>query len=317
MATIITALAESDVSIYAIVFVHLCDFIMPSLHRSRINDALYEIHKDIAKPLSAAYLAKVSAYSEAHFHRVFKQVVGESVHQYVRRVRMEFAANQLMFDGEANVDEIAQKCGFSSLSSFSRAFKATFHETPGQWRQSSENHRVPLSFRLDEDKARHYQVQVQTPLPRPSVVFTQPQMMAYVRHRGYDRGIRQAWHQLLEWAEQEQRSVTTQIGLHHSNPAWVALEHCHYVACIAIDKPVRVRGQVNQLIIPGGRHAVFHLAGKYGDMLPKIGQILSQWLPQSGFKLAATPAYARYQTNHFTDPDERFELDFYLPITGY
>lgn len=290
---------------------------MPSLHRSRINDALYEIHKDIAQPLSASYLAKVSAYSEAHFHRVFKHVVGESVHQYIRRVRMEYAANQLMFDSGANVDEIAQKCGFASLSSFSRAFKATFDETPGQWRHLPEHHRLPLSFRRDEDKARHYQTQVQAPLPVPSMVLTTPQMMAYVRHRGYDRGIRRAWHQLFDWARQEQRSIDTQIGLHHSNPAWVALERCHYVACIAIDRPVRLRGQVNQLTIPGGRHAVFHLAGKYGDMLPKIGQIWSQWLPSSGFKLAPTPAYAHYQTNHFVDSEERFELDFYLPITDY
>ncbi|GAL11556.1 transcriptional regulator AraC family [Vibrio astriarenae] len=65
---------------------------------SRINDVLFYIHQDIGRELSAKELADVAAYSEQHFHRIFKDVVGESIHQYIRRTRMEYAANQLMFD---------------------------------------------------------------------------------------------------------------------------------------------------------------------------------------------------------------------------
>ncbi len=70
----------------------------PPQNLSRINDVLYYIHQDISRELLAADLAKVAAYSEQHFHRIFKQIVGEPVHQYIRRTRMEYAANQLMFD---------------------------------------------------------------------------------------------------------------------------------------------------------------------------------------------------------------------------
>lgn len=107
---------------------------MSQQHISRINDVLYFIHQDISRELSAKALADVAAYSEQHFHRVFKQVVGESIHQYIRRSRMEYAANQLMFDTRSSVLDIANKCGFSSVSSFSRAFKATFSMAPGEWR---------------------------------------------------------------------------------------------------------------------------------------------------------------------------------------
>ncbi|ELL0560857.1 helix-turn-helix transcriptional regulator, partial [Vibrio vulnificus] len=107
---------------------------MSQQHISRINDVLYFIHQDISRELSAKALADVAAYSEQHFHRVFKQVVGESIHQYIRRTRMEYAANQLMFDTRSSVLDIANKCGFSSVSSFSRAFKATFSMAPGEWR---------------------------------------------------------------------------------------------------------------------------------------------------------------------------------------
>ena len=101
---------------------------------SRINDVLFYIHQDISRELSAKELADVAAYSEQHFHRIFKDVVGESIHQYIRRTRMEYAANQLMFDTKSSVLEIANKCGFSSVSSFSRAFKSTFDMSPRAWR---------------------------------------------------------------------------------------------------------------------------------------------------------------------------------------
>lgn len=43
---------------------------------SRINDVLFYIHQDISRELSAKELADVAAYSEQHFHRIFKDVVG-------------------------------------------------------------------------------------------------------------------------------------------------------------------------------------------------------------------------------------------------
>ncbi|MEF1338893.1 AraC family transcriptional regulator, partial [Vibrio rotiferianus] len=46
---------------------------------SRINDVLFYIHQDISRELSAKELADVAAYSEQHFHRIFKDVVGESI----------------------------------------------------------------------------------------------------------------------------------------------------------------------------------------------------------------------------------------------
>ncbi|MCW8334051.1 AraC family transcriptional regulator [Vibrio paucivorans] len=282
-------------------------------HISRINDVLFHIHQDISKELPAKELAKVAAYSEQHFHRIFKQVVGESIHQYIRRTRMEYAANQLMFDTKASVLEIANNCGFNSLSSFSRAFKSTFDMSPGEWRK----HDLQISHKpylYDEEIARGYERAAKKTLPQPKIVEVPKRMAAYVRHTGYNRSIRNAWLILKAWANSENRDFSTQFGLHHSNPAWVALDKCRYVACIEIDRPLKLRGVVNQMVIPGGLHAVFRLQGVYGELLPQISQVLEKWLPESGFKLRSTPAYVHYHDNHFVNDTEVFDLDFYLPI---
>ncbi len=89
------------------------------------------------------------------------------------------------------------------------------------------------------------------------------------------------------------------------------------MACLEIDEPLKVRGVVNQMTIPGGLHAVFRLRGVYGELLPQVSKIFEKWLPNSGYKLRSTPAYVHYHKNHFLNEDERFEIDFYLPISFF
>ncbi len=275
---------------------------------SRINDVLYFIHQDISKELLARDLANIAAYSEQHFHRVFKAVVGESVHHYIRRTRLEFAANQLMFDGSATVLDVATKAGFSSVSSFSRAFKATFNCAPGQWRNLDRQD-------SNSEVAAYYQKISHIELPACELRELPPRHVAYIRHQGYDRSISNAWQTLKAWAAMNNVDFSQQFGLHHSNPAWVALDKCRYVACLAVESPITRRGIVNAMTIPGGLHAVFKLRGRYGELLPQLSNILANWLPTSGFKMQSTPAYVHYQKNQFLAPDERYELEFCLPIS--
>jgi len=304
----------------------LCPFMLCGSHLpteqqiSRINDVLYHIHQDISQPLLAGELAAIAAYSEQHFHRLFKTIVGESVHAYIRQARLEYAANQLMFDSKSSVLDIATKSGFSSVSSFSRAFKSIFSMSPGQWRskESSSERQLPqLSGADDRDIAASYQRINSLVVPRCELVQLPDRHVAYVRHQGYDRSISQAWQTLKAWASVEGRDFSQQFGLHHSNPAWIELKRCRYVACLAIDSPIRRRGIVNSLTIPGGLYAVFKLEGKYGDLLPQLSNIWQQWLPNSGFNMLSTPAYVHYHKNQFLRDDERYQLDLCLPISLY
>lgn len=292
---------------------------------SRVNDVLHLIHRDISALLIASDLAKVAAYSEQHFHRVFKKIVGESVNVYIRRTRLEHAANQLMFDQQTRVIDIAEKCGFNSLSSFTHAFKEVFKTTPAQWRVVNREHSSP-PYLADKDIAAGYRRVANQQISAPALLMLKETHVAYVRHKGYGRSISTAWQTLRSWALANERKFGRfesgdiglpgqQLGLHHSNPEWVALEDCRYVACLTIDQPIARRGMVNSLTIPSGLHAVFELSGEYGDLLPLIGNILNNWLPESGYTLQTTPAVIHYRKNHLLEPDERFDVRLHLPIS--
>jgi len=283
---------------------------------SRVNDVLYAIHRDIAADLSGRNLCQIAAYSEQHFHRVFRQIIGESLHAYILRTRLEHAANQLTFDLDSPIVEVAQKVGFSSLSSFGRAFKSAFGTSPGRWRNC---HRKPdpEPHCSNPEIIAAFQRIHPLPLPVPVIEELAPRHVAYVRHLGYGRSITRVWQVLRAWAAQENRSFAVQIGLHHSNPAWVELDKCRYVACIGVDQPVVRRGPVSSLTIPGGTHARFSLKGQYGELLPWISKMHGEWLAQSDWKLRTTPAFAVYHRNHFVEEDEKFELDYFLPVSLY
>ncbi|WP_422381470.1 AraC family transcriptional regulator [Marinicellulosiphila megalodicopiae] len=285
-------------------------------HQSRINDALYKIHQDIASPLPAKQLADIACYSEQHFHRVFKQVVGQSVHQYIRQCRLEYAGNQLMFDVRCPVIEIANKSGFTSLSSFSRAFKEQYDLSPGQWRLKSSMNQDRPYLQNPEIKAAYERLKGKG-LPKPRIKELPEYHVAYIRHQGYGRSISKSWRGLQSWCLKEGRSFEYQFGLHHSNPSCVPLDECRYVACVQIDKPILKRGHVNSLTIPKGLHVVFRLTGQYGELLPQLSKIYEHWLPKSGYKMMSTPSVVRYIKNQFMEDDESFVLDFCLPIGFY
>jgi len=286
---------------------------MPSKdHEERINRVVHAIHRDICAPLRARDLARVAAWSEQHFHRVFASVVGEPLHAYIRRTRLEHAASQLMFMPDRPIEEVAERCGFRSVSSFTRAFRSYFGAPPGRWRGAERP--VARAWLSDSEIAAGAARISDDRLPPVRLVEREPQVVAYRRHKGYGRSIGDAWHYLQAWCSAEGRPFAPQIGLHHSNPAWVPLEDCRYVACVGIDRPVLRRVGVSSMTVPGGLHARFRLRGRYGELLPWLTRVLEEWLPGSGLRLATTPAFVEYHRNHFLTDDERFDVDLFLPV---
>mgnify|MGYP000474664815 CR=1 FL=1 len=285
-------------------------------HKSRINNVLHYIHSDLNRNLSAKALAAIANYSEQYFHRIFKEHVGESVNQYIRKVRLEASANQLMFSPDRTIADIATKCGFQSLSSFSHAFKQQFATSPGKWREVQTQVNKP-PYLLDKEIAAAYQKLIDVTLPEVEFVQLAPRYVAYIRHTGYSRSIKQTWQILNAWAMSQGLLNNVQLGLHHSNPTSVSLDKCRYVACIEIDNPLTKTGLVNAMTIPGGLHAKFDFEGVYGELLPSISKVLEQWLPSTGLIAGTTPAFVLYQKNHFLCKDERYKLSFYLPVSFY
>ena len=78
-------------------------------------------------------LARVSAVSEAHFARSFKEAFGIPPHRYLLTRRIE-RAKALLRETDLSITEIAFQTGWSSLGTFGRTFRDVTGESPGELR---------------------------------------------------------------------------------------------------------------------------------------------------------------------------------------
>lgn len=87
--------------------------------------------------LSAAGVAQALRVSESYLRRLFRQKMSRSLGAYMREVRMERARN-LLLSGDMTVSEIAERVGYDSVFSFSRAFKTAEGRSPSEYRVTSK-----------------------------------------------------------------------------------------------------------------------------------------------------------------------------------
>ena len=102
-------------------------------YAERIIRVLVHIQQNLDDALPLEDLAAIAHFSPFHFHRVFTGMVGESVKQYVRRLRLERAAMRLKH-GERPVTSIAFEAGYETHEAFTRAFRSAFGRSPSEFR---------------------------------------------------------------------------------------------------------------------------------------------------------------------------------------
>ena len=92
--------------------------------RDRVERTKELLARDLANPPTLEMLGREVGCSPFYLSRSFSRVVGLTIPQYLRKLRMERAA-ELLRSGRYNVTEAATEVGYASLSHFSKAFCET------------------------------------------------------------------------------------------------------------------------------------------------------------------------------------------------
>lgn len=97
----------------------------------RTKEFLFENHR---RALTLDDVARHLRLSPEHVSRVFRQMTGMTVFDYLRFVRVDMA-QQLLADSSRPVADVARAVGFSTPTLFGRAFKRETRLTPQVYRQ--------------------------------------------------------------------------------------------------------------------------------------------------------------------------------------
>jgi len=96
----------------------------------RVRDRL---HAEFRRAPSLAQLADTAGVHPMHLTRVFRHLTGMSIGTYVRRLRLDWSAEQLT-SVDASLAEIALRSGFADQSHFTRSFRRYTGLTPRLYR---------------------------------------------------------------------------------------------------------------------------------------------------------------------------------------
>lgn len=102
----------------------------------RIKVMLQFIHDHSAEPLDTAAIAASAAVSESEALRCFRSTIGTTPIQYVRQYRISQAC-RLLRTTQERIGDIAEGCGFSDVSYFTKTFREMKGCTPAQFRNQS------------------------------------------------------------------------------------------------------------------------------------------------------------------------------------
>jgi two-component system response regulator YesN len=85
--------------------------------------------------LSLLLISEKVYLSPSHFQKIFKDITGKPVMDYLNSIRME-KAKILLKDVNLKIETIAEKVGYQTSKGFIKAFKKYENITPGQYRQN-------------------------------------------------------------------------------------------------------------------------------------------------------------------------------------
>lgn len=101
----------------------------------RIKQMLRFIQENCAEPLSVADIARSAMIGESECLRCFKSTIGMAPIQYVKRYRVQKAA-ELLSATDGKIADIGAQCGFQDTSYFTRSFREIKGMSPGEYRRA-------------------------------------------------------------------------------------------------------------------------------------------------------------------------------------
>lgn len=109
---------------------------LAALNDKQIAKALTGIHQNPEQDWTVESLASTAGMSRSAFANRFNELVGETPMKYLLAQRMQLAKQQIATTKDS-LFNIAEQVGYSSDSSFKKAFKRFFNETPASFRRKS------------------------------------------------------------------------------------------------------------------------------------------------------------------------------------
>ncbi|MCE9577873.1 MAG: helix-turn-helix domain-containing protein [Deltaproteobacteria bacterium] len=286
-----------------------------------MNRAIDHVTRHLAEPLPLEEVARVACFSPYHFHRIFRALVGETLHAFVKRVRLERALFLISHGEGTSLTDVALRCGFASSSDFSRAFRAHYGMPPSVFdvdgfRRARRDEMVETLAPDDRHRLARLHAGANPDGFAVELRRVPPRRVAYTRVMApYQAGrVTAAAATMVAWARARGLAGGQWLGYQWDDPEIVALEQCRYDIGVEISNEARVDGDVNTVVLPAMTLAEIAIAGPIELELRAFDWLYTTWLPQSGYAPDHQPLFEAWNGEPFAHGDAHFELRIQLAV---
>ena len=261
-------------------------------YHKRISAAMDYIQNNLAKNyaegLGLEAIADSANMSPFHFHKVFKSVVGETIADYIRRLKLEKSAGIFFYYKQVRITEVAMALGFSSSQNLAKAFKQHFNVTPSDVKSLTDKQQLislikkyskygnaqkkDFSYSNDSHLQRLDTKNMTEDISVIEGSLTEQKMnvpgqlkisnvaqrtVIYKRLIGeYGAGIQQAAAELQDFVVVNKLATGDPLVINWDNPEITAPEKCRTDVCLTLLDGCKKSAPFNTQVISDGSHAV-------------------------------------------------------------
>jgi len=273
-------------------------------HAEAVWKAQIYIQENLGEALNLEKIARAAQMSVFDFHRIFRAFTGESLNQYVQRLRLEKAAGTLRYT-QRPVTDIALETGFETPSSFSRAFHRVMGRSPHRYRSER--------FMQQDNET----VNKGETMQDPTIEELPSQPVLFVRRIGpYDQTPAAAWEVLMTFAKEHPKLFQARkFSLGLDDPNITADERLRFDACVAAPEEKIEKGEVGRQTLSGGKYAVFIHKGSYENLEQSFDHIFHQWYPDYKDEVEDRPCFCEHLNMELLEshPDQ-LQTKIYVPL---
>lgn len=288
-----------------------------------INRAIDHIVQHLDQSLTLEPLADIAGFSAYHFHRIFRTVQGETLNQFIKRLRLERSLWMLSHKQPQSLTQIALACGFSSSSDFSRCFKERYGVPPSSFdlqlfrdSRRAEMERATFGAEYDQ-RIGHWPTGQNDDNFTVAIVQHRPRVVAYRRvlEPYRPKVVETAAAELVAWAEANHCADGQWLGYMWDDPEIVAMKDCRYDVGVVVDD-VTPDGAVGRFDFPAMTVARVEMRGPIDLEMRAIDWIYRTWLPNSHYVPADLPGFEAWIGKPFAHGNEYFELYLEIPVVA-
>ncbi|QSE99126.1 AraC family transcriptional regulator [Fulvivirga lutea] len=288
-------------------------------YKQRMNAVFQYIETHLESDLSLTKVAEIASFSPYHFHRIFKHITGEALNELIIRKRIEKSAATLLHKREISITELSMQNGFSSNTSFTRAFKKFYGVSPSDFRKQyphkfSKIGKVSPSYEqyicVIEELKNWVEMNAKIRISETGKI-----EVAYISCIG-TQNIERSYGKLFEWAYPLGLTPSEDIKpiiIYHDSFKITDHDKVRISAGITLNIPVKAAGEVGLTTIPAGKY----ISGMYEISLNEFEKAwtgLFLWMNENGYQKADRKPFEIHHNNFHEHPQKKSIVELFIPV---